>query len=167
MGQDALEGFARDAAGLTDEGELVLVLDFTQAGNLAAHDLPLHAAHTLPQGVEGVNGDEVILIVEGVNTAGGTQGAGNILVGFALFGHQHLKAGGLRLRLLGVSEIRDDGGNPARDQHQTFARVAGKVEHIAGVVDHHALMFAKTHGIKKPFYTFSQCRSLTYGLFGT
>ena len=74
---------------------------------------------------------------------------------------------GLRLRLLGVSEIRDDGGNPARDQHQTFARVAGKVEHIAGVVDHHALMFAKTHGIKKPFYTFSQCRSLTYGLFGT
>ena len=167
VGQDALERLARDAAGLTDEGQLVRILDLAQAGDLPAHHLPFHPAHALAQGVEGVDGHKVVLIVQGVDPAAGAQRAGDVLVRGALFGHQHLKAGSLRLRLLGIAKVRHDGADPARDQHQALARVAGEIEHIAGVIDHHALVIAKVHGIKEPFYTFCQCRSLTYGRFGT
>ena len=165
-----LSFFARaagDAASLADEGKLALVLDLAQAGDGAAHAFPLHAAHALAQRFKGAHGYKIVLIIQGVDAGSCAQLAHDVLVAFALPGHEHLKAGRLRLGLLGIAEIRHDGGRSARRQHQSLARVAGQVEHIAGVIDQHALVLAQTHGVKEPFYTFCQCRSLTYGRFGT
>ena len=140
FGQQTFEGFAGDAAGLGDAAQLVLVLDLANALHFLVQALPFHAGHGLAAGFESADGQVIVLIIQRVDLVLCAQTAHDRFMRNALFGHFHRKSGSLLFGLLRIAEVGDDGLHFPADQHQTLAGVAGKIEHVAGIMHQHGFV---------------------------